>query len=104
MIACLGVGLAVACKSSPEEEAVEDAGPGCTTLCTDARFPAGVADVTPDVITCFCRGQTEPPPNDAQPAPAITSEGCSQLCADLGKENANAFSSTSTAKDTCRCT
>lgn len=88
------------CQDSSQAEDV-DAQPACTDLCTAAQFPDAFAETSGAVITCFCRG--EGTASAGGQAPAITQEACSEMCSGFEKPSASAFSSTSTAKNTCRC-
>ena len=52
----------------------------CTTMCTDAGFDAGTADVYDHEVNCTCTGSG-----------TVTDEGCTDLCDGLGWSSAEAY-------------
>ena len=66
---------------------------GCADLCTGAGFSDNNLDEQPNELNCFCTGGTG----------AVSDEACTTMCTDLGKSNAEAFSSTGGENNSCQC-
>ncbi|MFT4621809.1 MAG: hypothetical protein ACI8PZ_000461 [Myxococcota bacterium] len=75
-------------SDSAEDASSDDPAAACTTMCTDAGFDAGAADVYDHEVNCTCSGG----------GGAVDDAGCGDLCTGLGWSSAEAY-----AADACQC-